>query len=269
MGWSERFRVKNFTAFSYTLKALGSGIAYLTLWASLNIYHLFPAWLAFCLMVAVTVTNALFALTQESELLAGYALLGGLVTPALLSAAEDNEVFVFGYLLVLATGSVLLFGLRSWLRLTIAAFAGISIYFFSWYVRFYQPGQRSTTLVFIALFFAVFSATPFLILRQAQATIGLGVIRRFVVASPVAISARRCIPGIPARIGHPQRMAPHVACPGIRNRCADTFAACRSSLIRWLGTGTFRHARSDCNTLSGHGDWICRNRVWHHAGLAG
>ena len=188
MGWSERFRVKNFTAFSYTLKALGSGIAYLTLWASLNIYHLFPAWLAFCLMVAVTVTNALFALTQESELLAGYALLGGLVTPALLSAAEDNEVFVFGYLLVLATGSVLLFGLRSWLRLTIAAFAGISIYFFSWYVRFYQPGQRSTTLVFIALFFAVFSATPFLILRQAQATIGLGVIRRFVVASPVAIS---------------------------------------------------------------------------------
>lgn len=96
MGWSERFRIKNFAAFSYTLKALGSGIAYLTLWASLNIYHLFPAWLALLLMVTVTVTNALFALKQESELLAGYALLGALVTPALLSKAEDNEVFLFG-----------------------------------------------------------------------------------------------------------------------------------------------------------------------------
>ena len=103
MAWSERFRARNFAAFSYTLKALGSGIAYLTLWASLNIYHLFPAWLTFILMVAVTVTNALFALKQESELLAGYALLGGLVTPALLSkAGEDNEGLSFGYLLVLA-----------------------------------------------------------------------------------------------------------------------------------------------------------------------
>jgi uncharacterized membrane protein len=189
MGWSERFRARHFTAFSYTLKALGSGIGYLTLWASLNIYHLFPAWLAFVLMVVVTVTNALFALKQESELLAGYALLGGLVTPALLSTAEDNEVFLFGYLLVLAIGVVPLFGLRSWLRLGIAAFAGISLYFFSWYARFYHPGQRSTTLFFVALFFAVFSATPFLLLRRAQPVLGLSVVRKFVVAAPVAISA--------------------------------------------------------------------------------
>jgi uncharacterized membrane protein len=189
MGWSERFRARNFTAFSYTLKALGSGITYLTLWASLNIYHLLPAWLAFFLMVAVTVTNTLFALKQESELLAGYALLGGLVTPALLSTAEDNEVFLFGYLLVLAIGVVLLFGLRSWLRLTVAAFAGISIYYFSWYARFYQPSQRSTTLVFVALFFAVFSATPFLFLRRSQPAIEASVVRKFAVAGPVAITA--------------------------------------------------------------------------------
>ena len=189
MGWSERFRARNFAAFSYTLKALGSGIAYLTLWASLNIYHLFPAWLTFILMVAVTVTNALFALKQESELLARYALLGGLVTPALLSKAEDNEVFLFGYLLVLAIGVVLLFALRSWLRLTIAAFAGISLYYFSWYARFYHPDQRLTTLIFVALFFVVFSAVPFLQLRQVSATLGAGVVKRFSVAAPVAISA--------------------------------------------------------------------------------
>jgi uncharacterized membrane protein len=189
MGWSERFRAKHFAAFSFTLKALGSGIAYLTLWASLNIYHLLPGWLAFFLMVAVTVTNALFALKQESELLAGYALLGGLVTPALLSTAQDNELFLFGYLLVLAIGVVLLFGLRSWLRLAIWAFAGISVYFFSWYSRFYHPNQRATTLIFVALFFAVFSATPFLILRQSPPAPGRSVVRRFVVAAPVAICA--------------------------------------------------------------------------------
>jgi uncharacterized membrane protein len=189
MGWSERFRAKNYLAFSYTLKALGSGIAYLTLWASLNLYHLLPAWLAFFLMVAITVTNAAFALRQESELLAGYALLGGLVTPALLSKAEDNEVFLFGYLLVLAIGVVVLFAFRSWQRLALAAFAGISLYYFSWYSRFYHPDQRPTILIFIALFFAVFSVTPFLVLRRNPEALGAGIARKFVVAAPVAISA--------------------------------------------------------------------------------
>lgn len=83
---------------------------------------------------------------------------------------------------------VLLFALRSWLRLTIAAFAGIGLYYFSWYARFYQPNQQPTTLFFIALFFAVFSAAPFLLLRKAPAALGPAVVRKIAVAAPVAIS---------------------------------------------------------------------------------
>ena len=41
--WSERFRHTGATVFSNTLKALGSGIAYLSLWAAVNLYQLFQS----------------------------------------------------------------------------------------------------------------------------------------------------------------------------------------------------------------------------------
>lgn len=40
--WSERFRRPNSLAFSYSLKAVGTGILYLSLWASFQLYHLVP-----------------------------------------------------------------------------------------------------------------------------------------------------------------------------------------------------------------------------------
>ena len=41
--WSDRFRRKGFPAFSYSLKAVGSGVLYLSLWAAFQLYHLLPA----------------------------------------------------------------------------------------------------------------------------------------------------------------------------------------------------------------------------------
>src|SRR3984885_4166437 len=85
MAWSERFRRRGFAAFSYSLKALGTGIAYLSLWAAFSVFHLASAGLIFSAMTAVTVANAVLAWRQDSELLALYALVGGFATPALLS----------------------------------------------------------------------------------------------------------------------------------------------------------------------------------------
>ena len=44
-------------------------------------------------MIAVTAWNAILALTQDSRLLAGYALLGAYLTPVLLSTGGDHELF--------------------------------------------------------------------------------------------------------------------------------------------------------------------------------
>ena len=58
---SERFRRKGYGAFSYSLKAVGSGTLYLTLWAAFHIYGILPASVALVMMVGVTAWNAIMA----------------------------------------------------------------------------------------------------------------------------------------------------------------------------------------------------------------
>src|SRR5690242_9383213 len=75
--WSEKLRSLGHKAFSYSLKAVGIGTLYLSLWGAFQIYHLVPAWAAFVAMIMVTGATIALALSEDAELLAGFALIGG------------------------------------------------------------------------------------------------------------------------------------------------------------------------------------------------
>ena len=163
--WSERFRKREFAAFSYSLKAIGSGVLYLSLWAAFQLYHLLPAEAAFGLMLLVTLWNAWMAWVQSSELLAAYAIAGGFATPLLLSTGGNHQVFLFSYLLTIDIATIGLVRLeeargRSWARLLPGALSATIIYFIGWYSRFYSADQLGSTSVFIALFFLAFLTVP-------------------------------------------------------------------------------------------------------------
>ena len=158
--WSERFRRKGFNAFSYSLKAVGSGALYLSLWAAFQLYHLLPAGAALGAMVLVTAWNAYMAWSQNSEILAAYAIAGGFATPLMLSTGGNHEIFLFTYVLAIDIATVVLVRLKSWPRLLFGAFPGTVAFFIGWYVEFYgafNVGEPvGITTVFIVLFFAVF-----------------------------------------------------------------------------------------------------------------
>ena len=97
MVWSERFRSKGYKAFSYSLKAVGIGTLYLSLWGAFQVYHLIPAAAAFVAMAIVTGATIALALTQDAEILASFALIGGFATPVLLSTGQNHEVVLFSY----------------------------------------------------------------------------------------------------------------------------------------------------------------------------
>ncbi len=156
--WSERFRRQGVTAFSYSLKAVGSGVLYLSLWAAFQLYHLLPAPVALGAMILVTAWNAFMAWSQDAELLAGYALIGGCVTPLLLSTGGDHEVFLFTYLLAIDVATVVLVRLKGWLRLLPGAFTATVLYFIGWFSSFYGVGALSITALFVVLFGAAFMA---------------------------------------------------------------------------------------------------------------
>src|SRR6266849_2906021 len=52
--WSEWFRGRGHKAFSYSLKAVGIGCLYLSLWAAFQVYALVPSGVAFFAMFVVT-----------------------------------------------------------------------------------------------------------------------------------------------------------------------------------------------------------------------
>jgi uncharacterized membrane protein len=163
VAWSERFRSKGYPAFSYSLKAVGSGILYLSLWAAFSLFHLIPSSVAFVAMIAITAFNGFMAWAQDSELLALYAIVGGYSTPLLISTGVNHEVALFSYLLLLNLATLALIALRPWSRLLIASFAGSVFFFISWSLRFYTPAQFSTTAFFLSLFFLLFAFAPHLV----------------------------------------------------------------------------------------------------------
>jgi uncharacterized membrane protein len=158
--WSERFRRNGFHAFSYSLKAIGSGALYLSLWAAFQLYHLLPAGVALAAMILVTAWNAFMAWSQNSELLAAYALAGAFATPLLLSTGGDHEIFLFTYILAIDVATVALVRLKPWPRLLFGAFPATVAFFIAWYANWYgalgtdQP--LAITTLFIALFFLTF-----------------------------------------------------------------------------------------------------------------
>jgi len=158
--WSERFRRPASLAFSYSLKAVGVGVLYLSLWAAFQLYHLVPGAIAFLAMFLVTAATAGLAIAQDAELLAGLALLGGLLTPVLCGSHENHEAVLFSYLLLLSLGAFVLQRFKHWPRILFGAFVGSSVLAAAWFDTYYSNDQFNESLLFFTLLFALFAVSP-------------------------------------------------------------------------------------------------------------
>ena len=165
--WSENFRRRGYVIFSYSLKAVGIGVLYLSLYAAFQVYSLVTGGVAFSMMFAVTAATAVMAWTQDAEILAAFALVGGFATPLLLSTGQNREVALFTYVVLLDAGALALVILKPWRRLLLLSYAGTLLLYVGWYASFYDVTQVRMTVGFATLFFAIFAVAP-LLARPAQ-----------------------------------------------------------------------------------------------------
>ena len=186
--WSERFRARAFLGFAYSLKAIGIGALYLSLWAAFQFYHLVSAPVAFFAMILVTAGSAAMSLTQNSELLAAFALVGGFLTPVLVSTNQNQEVALFSYVVLLDLGTVWMVAVRGWHRLLLASSVGTALLFAAWASSYYSEEQLATTLFFATFFFLLYAAAPFLGRKPALERHDINVRWRWRCSTPVAIS---------------------------------------------------------------------------------
>jgi len=164
--WSERFRLRGYEIFSFTLKALGIGVLYLSLWASFQVYHLLPSGMVFAAMIIVTGVTAALAVVENAEILAAFAIAGGFATPVLLSTAENREIVLFAYLALLDLAILSLTMVKAWCRIAVLGFVGTLVLYVLWYLEFYDRAKLAPTLFFATLFFAIFAAAPLVLLRH-------------------------------------------------------------------------------------------------------
>jgi len=158
--WSQHLLNRGYRFFSEGIAGLGAAVLYLSLWAGWHYYQLFPQGVAFGLMIVVTAVTAAVAVGRNSERIAVLAVLGGILTPQLVSTGKDQEIILFSYLAVLAAAMLVLARMRDWKTLPPIQFVATVVYFWAWYATFYREAALDRTVFFATLFFLLFAALP-------------------------------------------------------------------------------------------------------------
>jgi uncharacterized membrane protein len=160
--WSQWLLSRGYQYFSEGIAALGAAVLYLSIWAGWHYYALFNQSVAFAAMIVVTVVMAIVALGRNSQRIAVLSLLGGFLTPAIISTGKDQQVVLFTYLLILGAGLLVMAARRDWRWLAPLAFVLSQLYFWDWYETFYRVERLERTVAFATLFFLLYAAMPLL-----------------------------------------------------------------------------------------------------------
>jgi uncharacterized membrane protein len=152
----ERLRPR-YHDYAYVLTGLGILVLYICFYAAYRLLGLWEPVPAFIGMALVTATAALLAARYNALPIAVLGLIGGFVTPIVLSTGRDNEVGLFSYIALLDLGVLALAYSKQWRSLNYMAFAATVLMFLGWYDTWYTPEKLQPTMLFLSLFFGIFA----------------------------------------------------------------------------------------------------------------
>ena len=140
-GWltaTRRYRVSG-----QSLCATGVLVLYGNIFAAHVFYHLIELAPAFVSMAVVTAGAFFLAVRMNAQVIVVLGLLGGFLTPVLLSTGVDNPTALFGYIAVLNVGVAAVALRKRWDYLVMLAAAGTALIEFGWAARFFDPSKAN------------------------------------------------------------------------------------------------------------------------------
>ncbi|WP_197530404.1 DUF2339 domain-containing protein [Bythopirellula polymerisocia] len=163
---------------------LGAGLAtlYFSVFAASNLFHLVAATPAFALMGMVTVLAGGIAVRFDSMLVAVLGIIGGYLTPVMLSTGVVNFPGLFGYVLILGIGVLGICYWKNWPLVNYLSFFATYILFFASMLK-YDKSHFWEVFPFMIAFFVLFSAMTVLykIVRHTKSNL-LDLIAMFINA---------------------------------------------------------------------------------------
>ena len=158
-GWltaTRRYRVSG-----QSLCATGVLVLYGNIFAAHVFYHLIALVPAFASMAVVTAAAFFLAVRMNAQVIVVLGLLGGFLTPILLSTGVDNPAALFGYIAVLNIGIAAVALRKRWDYLVALAAAGTVLMQFGWAGKFFDYPKANTSVAiflgFEAQFLAIFA----------------------------------------------------------------------------------------------------------------
>ena len=152
-----------------SMRALGQGlmggglaILYVCLFAAFSLYELVPQPVAFAAMVVVTAAGMTLAVLHDAVAMSFLAVLGGLLTPILVSTGEDARDVLLLYVILLDLGVLGVAFFRRWRALDVLAFVGTWALFSGWFWEFYDKAALVPAFLWLTLFYLTFLVLPFI-----------------------------------------------------------------------------------------------------------
>jgi uncharacterized membrane protein len=151
----------NYRVSGQSLCATGVLVLYGNIFAAHVFYHLIDLAPAFGSMAIVTAAAFFLAVRMNAQVIVILGLLGGFLTPVLLSTGVDNPTALFGYIAVLNIGVAAVALRKRWDYLVLLAAAGTIVMEFAWADKFFAVSKANTAFViflgFEAQFLAIFA----------------------------------------------------------------------------------------------------------------
>ncbi|MBP1656155.1 MAG: putative rane protein [Bacteroidetes bacterium] len=162
---------KGFEVFAQGLVGAGLAILYLSVYASFNFYALVSQPAAFVAMSAVTILSYVQAFRYKALAVSLLGLLGGFLTPFMLSTGEANMVGLFTYVALLDLGLLLVVARNdAWMILDPLALLGTYCIYSLWHSEYYTQDKLIPVVLFLTLFWIMFHGFDLYRLRRGVAT---------------------------------------------------------------------------------------------------
>lgn len=172
---------KNYGALSQTLCATGVVVLYAVTFACRALYHFefFGPIPTFLLMALITATAFTVAARLNALVVAILGMLGGFLTPILLSTGQDNPLGLFAYIAILDTGLILVALRQRWHFLTALAALGTALLQIGWadsfFVRekYFEANKILIALAVLLGFNLLYLAANWFAKRRAESNLWL------------------------------------------------------------------------------------------------
>lgn len=153
---------KDYKVFAQGLTGGGIAILYFSIFAAFNFYNLIGQIPAFGIMVLITTTAVLLSVRYNSLAIAILGIVGGFLTPFMLSTGETKEVALFTYIAILDLGVLTLAYFKKWHIINIISFVLTQVVILLWLFGDYVESEIWMRQSIISIFFIIFAVLAFI-----------------------------------------------------------------------------------------------------------